>query len=192
MSLKIEDIDTKLDELASDKVKFLLEQTGSIDTAYDQNTEQSKAFSFGGAIETPAMTNIGQEIATKCAGLPLAANFLGSLMRLKKTELEWLSIRDNDILNTPENQNKTNLILKLSFDNLPSHLKQCFSYCCVFPKGWEIKRETLIQLWMAEGFIQPSHRDCKRSIEDIGNDYFQNLLSSSFFQDVEKDKLGDI
>ncbi|XP_026417230.1 putative disease resistance protein RGA1 [Papaver somniferum] len=153
---------------------------------------KSKAFSFGGAVETPTMANIGEEIATKCAGLPLAANFLGSLMRLKKTELDWLSIRDSDVLDTPENQNRINLILKLSFDNLPSHLKQCFSYCCVFPKGWEIKRENLIQLWMAEGFLQPSHRSSKRSTEDIGNDYFQDLLSSSFFQDVEKDALGEM
>ncbi|XP_026458416.1 putative disease resistance protein RGA4 [Papaver somniferum] len=48
---------------------------------------EKRAFSPGGAvIKTPDMLKIGEEIAGKCAGLPLAANFLGSLLRLKSNK----------------------------------------------------------------------------------------------------------
>ncbi|XP_026381027.1 disease resistance protein RGA2-like [Papaver somniferum] len=154
---------------------------------------ERKAFSPGGAVKTPNMLNIGEEIARKCDGLPLAALFLGNLMRLKKNESDWLAIRDNDVFSTPENPNKVIQILKLSYDNLPSHLKRCFSYCCLFPKGWRYHTETLIRLWMAEGFLHPSNGGRNQSSpEDIGKHYLYSLLSNSFFQDVKYDKLGDI
>lgn len=154
---------------------------------------KNKAFSPGGAPETETLTKIGEEIATRCSGLPLAANFLGSLMRLKRKESDWLAIRDNGIFNKPENPNRIIQILKLSFDNLPSHLKQCFSYCSLFPKDWVFYKFSLIELWMAEGFLHVSNgRGYQKSLQDIGNDYFHCLLSNSFFQDVTKDKLGDI
>ncbi|XP_026417432.1 putative disease resistance protein RGA1 [Papaver somniferum] len=152
---------------------------------------KNRAFSPGGAVETLAMSNIGEEISRKCAGLPLAAVFIGNLMRMKQKESDWLAIRDNDVFNTPENPNKIILILKLSYDNLSSPLKKCFSYCSLFPKDYEFNRETLIRLWTAEGFLHPSTGRNQSSLEDIGNYYILSLLSSSFFQDVERGDLDD-
>ncbi|TQD86965.1 hypothetical protein C1H46_027479 [Malus baccata] len=40
---------------------------------------------------------IGEEIAKKCKGLPLAAKTLGSLMRFKKTEKEWQEVLNSKI-----------------------------------------------------------------------------------------------
>ncbi|XP_026438647.1 disease resistance protein RGA2-like isoform X2 [Papaver somniferum] len=157
---------------------------------------KNRAFSPGGASATTTMEIIGKQIAKKCGGLPLAANFFGCLMHSQSEERQWLSIRDNQSLETPGENYSGGIIpiLKLSYDNLPSHLKQCFSYCCLFPKDWRYDRETLIQLWMAEGFIHPpSNGGNRNSLEDIGNDYFLSLLSRSFFQDVTRDlNLGDI
>ncbi|XP_026410026.1 putative disease resistance protein RGA3 [Papaver somniferum] len=154
---------------------------------------KKKAFSPGGASKTTNMKNIGKEIAKKCGGLPLAATFFGGLMHSQKDESHWLSIRDNKSLETPKNQGSGIIpILKLSYDNLPSHLKQCFSYCGLFPKNWVFNKETLIRLWMAEGFLHPPSGGNQNSLEDIGDDYFLTLLSNSFFQDVEKDDPGDI
>ncbi|XP_026417614.1 disease resistance protein RGA2-like [Papaver somniferum] len=155
---------------------------------------EKKLLSQGGAVLTPEMTSIGKHIAEKCDGLPLAANSLGSLMCSRRDESYWLSIVDdiNRLRGTSEHK-KVISILKLSYDNLSYPLKQCFSYCCIFPKDWNINRDLLIRLWMAEGFLLPSGRGDNISLEDIGNEYFEDLVWSSFFQDVQKDEeSGDI
>jgi Leucine-rich repeat (LRR) protein len=48
----------------------------------------------------------------------------------------------------------------------------------------------LIQLWIAQGFIHSSDRTiCP---EDVGHEYFMDLLWRSFFQDIERNEYGDI
>ncbi|XP_021910919.1 putative disease resistance RPP13-like protein 1, partial [Carica papaya] len=54
-----------------------------------------------------------------------------------------------------------------------------------------MKKEQLIQLWMAQGFLQ---EDQAKDIhmEDVGDEYFNILLTNSLFQDVERNELRDI
>ncbi|XP_026400868.1 putative disease resistance protein RGA3 [Papaver somniferum] len=139
---------------------------------------KERTFSPGG--ENPRMVQIGKEIANKCSGLPLAAKMLANIMHSKKGESEWVGIRESDVLDRPEFQSTILPIIKLSYDDLPSMLKQCFSYCSIFPRGWEMNRETLIQIWMAEGFLLPSREGI--NMEDIGDEYFNNLLCHSLLQ----------
>ncbi|XP_026388935.1 putative disease resistance RPP13-like protein 1 [Papaver somniferum] len=153
---------------------------------------EKKAFSPGGAMKNARMTSIGMEIARKCCGLPLGAKFLGSLLRTRNREVDWLSIKENEIWNAPESQSRVMEILKLSYDHLPSHMKCCFSYCAIFPKGREIHRGTLVQMWIAQGFVDTSNVGNRRTIEDIADDYFESLVWSSFFEGVENNILGVI
>ncbi|XP_043692749.1 putative disease resistance protein RGA1 [Telopea speciosissima] len=151
---------------------------------------KNKAFGNGGVEETPKMVAIGKEILKKCRGVPLAAKSLGGLMHIKKDEQEWLSIKNSEIWALPMDKDGILPALKLSYDHLPSPLKQCFLYCSIFPKGAYIFKKHLTQQWMALGFLQPSIGG--RPMEDIGNDYVNYLLCNSFFQDTEKDKIGEI
>ncbi|KAG6400105.1 hypothetical protein SASPL_141593 [Salvia splendens] len=95
---------------------------------------------------------IGMKIATRCQGLPLAANVVGGAL-CNKSEEVWISIEEK-WLSHDEGDHITK-ILKLSFDNLslPS-LKKCFVSCSLFPKGRKIKSQELIEYWMAEGFLE--------------------------------------
>ncbi|XP_058078566.1 putative disease resistance protein RGA3 [Magnolia sinica] len=140
--------------------------------------------------ERPNLVILGKEIVKKCKGVPLAAKSLGSLMYHKTEESQWLFVKESEIWNLPEEENHILPALRLSYYHLPSHLKQCFAYCSLFPKDYRIEKEKLIQLWMAEGFIQSSVRS--NHMENIGGEYFNNLLWRSFFQDVEKDDDGNI
>ncbi|XP_058079936.1 putative disease resistance protein RGA3 [Magnolia sinica] len=150
-----------------------------------------KQRAFGhGRQEHPNLIMLGKEIVKKCGGVPLAAKALGSLMHSKTEEREWLFVKESDIWNLAEEDNHILPALRLSYYHLPPHLKQCFAYCSIFPKDYLIKKEKLIRLWMAEGFIKSSGRS--QQIEDVGGEYFNNLLCRSFFQDVHKNEDGNI
>ncbi|KAF2296408.1 hypothetical protein GH714_037787 [Hevea brasiliensis] len=124
---------------------------------------------------------IGKEIAKKCRGVPLAAKVLGGTMGFNRDKNAWLLIEKSEVLNASHNKDNVVSILKLSFDHLPLYLKSCFAYCSIFPKDFEIAKEELIQLWMAEGLLKPSNKD-------EGYKYFNVLLQNSFFQNVERDQ----
>lgn len=138
----------------------------------------------------PNLVAIGREIVKKCGGVPLAVKTLGSLLYMNTDEQEWLRIQDNDIWEIDQNQNDILPLLRLSYERLPSYLRQCFAYCSMLPKGLEIPREVFINLWIAQGFIHPVNGS--RQLEDIGNRYFNELLSRFCFQEVKEAFDGEI
>ncbi|XP_030936545.1 putative disease resistance protein RGA3 [Quercus lobata] len=141
---------------------------------------------------TPDLETIGRDIAEKCGGVPLVASILGGTMSCKKQKSKWLTIQNSEVWSYLHDSNEMLPILELSFDHLPSlSLKQCFAYCSIFPKDYEIKKEELIELWMAEGFLQPA-QGSSLVMEDIGNKYFNIFLENSLFQDVKKDMYDNI
>ncbi|PON93738.1 NB-ARC domain, LRR domain containing protein [Trema orientale] len=142
-----------------------------------------RAFQQGEEELHPALLPIGQQIVRKCGGLPLAAKALGSLMRFKREIREWLFVRDSELWNLDECESGILSALRLSYFHLPPHLKRCLVFCSIFPRHYEIKKDKLIQLWMAEGLVQSSSR---KPPEDIGNDYFNNLLWMSFFIEIKR------
>ncbi|PRQ45387.1 putative P-loop containing nucleoside triphosphate hydrolase, leucine-rich repeat domain, L [Rosa chinensis] len=116
---------------------------------------------------------------------------LGPMLRSKTTD-EWRSIVNNKIWDLPEGEKRILSILKLSFDELkPSSLKQCFAYCSMFFKDFDIEKDDLIQLWMAQGWLHPCP-DKSLDMEERGNEYFKILLAKSFFQDARKDYGGNV
>ncbi|KAK9269991.1 hypothetical protein L1049_025564 [Liquidambar formosana] len=149
-----------------------------------------RAFSLDEDEVFPSLLPIGKRIVQKCAGVPLAAKTLGSLMRFKREEREWLFVQESELWNACEGENGIFPALRLSFSHLPPHLKRCFAYCSILPKKYVIKKEKLIHQWIAEGLIQPSKES--NTPEDIGNEYFNDLTWMFFFQDVKKSSYGDI
>jgi structure-specific endonuclease subunit SLX1 len=105
-------------------------------------------------------------------------------MRFKRKESEWLRVQGSELWNNDGGENKILLVLKLSFDHLPSHLKRCFAFCAVFPKKFEICKEKLIHQWIAGGLAQRSAHDRVSKPEDIGSDYLNDLLRMSFLEVV--------
>ncbi|XP_050281910.1 putative disease resistance protein RGA3 [Quercus robur] len=148
------------------------------------------AFEEGEELKNASFVEIGKEILNKCAGVPLAIRTIGGLLYFKKTEMEWLSFKINELSKIRHNESDILLTLKLSYDHLASHLKQCFAYCSLFPKDYKIDKSSLINMWMAQGFI--TLHDKKQCPKDVGHEYFMDLLWRSFFQEVEKDELGNI
>ncbi|XVF65662.1 hypothetical protein PTKIN_Ptkin09bG0267500 [Pterospermum kingtungense] len=127
---------------------------------------------------------IGREIIDKCKGVPLALRVIGSLL-VKRTKAEWLKVKDNVLKYLTRQESGILPILKLSYDHLPPHLRQCFAYCSLIPKDTIFEVKQMILLWIAQGFIQPQNED--EDLEDVGYEYFMNFLHRSFFQVAGKD-----
>lgn len=150
---------------------------------------KQRAFQRGEEENYPNLVHIGRQIVRKCRGLPLAAKTLGSLMRIKREEREWLLVAGSDLWSSNLAHSGILPSLMLSYHHLPSPLKRCFAFCSIFPKNYEIKKEKLIHLWMAEGLIP---QEGEVPPEDIGNEYFNDLLWMCFFQEAEKRDGGSL
>ncbi|KAL3812682.1 hypothetical protein ACJIZ3_013950 [Penstemon smallii] len=147
-----------------------------------------RAFATG-VNEDENLIEIGKGIVRKCGGVPLAVKALGSLMRYKISESEWLAIKESEIWQLSDDENGILPALRVSYDNLPLQMRQCFAYCCIFPKDYVMEEQELIQLWMANGFI-PSQGQTDLYL--TGHLIFKELVWRSFFQDVKENFRGNV
>ncbi|XP_030512515.2 putative disease resistance protein RGA4 [Rhodamnia argentea] len=113
-----------------------------------------------------------KEIVSKCGGNPMALRTLGSLLYSKKeNRSDWEQVIDGETWQLP---NDTLTSLRISYDLMPSYLKQRFAYCSIFLKNREfIYPDDVIQLWISNGFIQSGGNN--QELEEIGRQYLEGL-----------------
>ncbi|GAB4842319.1 hypothetical protein Ancab_012289 [Ancistrocladus abbreviatus] len=148
-------------------------------------------FAFTGRDENERqhLEDIGRSIARKCKGLPLAAETLGRAMVVKRTRNEWKNVFDSELWGQEFVRKGLLPPLLLSYIDLPSQIKRCFVYCSIFPKDSRMSKECVIHLWMALGFLS-SDSEGSGEMELNGEDFFNNLVARSFFQDLERSWSG--
>ena len=144
---------------------------------FDKDNEQCKQ-----------LEDLGRKIAKKCKGLPLAVKTLGSLMRFKRGREQWEIVLCSSLWELEDVEKGLFAPLLLSYYDLPSPLKRCFSYCAVFPKDYVFSNDELVSMWMAQGYIEAKEN---MEVEIMAREYFENLAIRSFFQDFEKDADDD-
>ncbi|XP_045819874.1 putative disease resistance RPP13-like protein 1 [Trifolium pratense] len=127
------------------------------------------------------LTGIGREIAKKCYGSPFAAVALGDILRSKLSPDYWNFVLESDIWVLINSDMQP--FIQLTYNYLPSPLKRCFAYCSIFPKKSNIEKNLVVQLWIAEGFIESS-----TDLEKVGEEYFDVLVSRSL---IHRRSIGD-
>nr|XP_034921656.1 putative disease resistance RPP13-like protein 1 [Populus alba] len=176
-------VTTRSENVASVKSTFPSHRLQSLSNDECWLVLKKVAFDGGNFSAYTGLEEFGREIAKKCSGLPLAAKTLGGLLRSKRKGEEWRNILESNLWNSPND--KVLSALQLSYHCLPSYLKQCFSYCAIFPEGYEFNKKDVILLWMAEGFlVQPGGN---KEMEEIGAEFFDDLVSRSFLQQSSRD-----
>ncbi|CAL5088318.1 unnamed protein product [Urochloa decumbens] len=118
---------------------------------------------------------IGMEIVTRCDCLPLAIKTVGGLLCTKKrTFRDWEEVSRSAAWSVAGLPDEVHSAIYLSYADLPPHLKQCFLHCSLFPKDEVIKRVDVVQMWIAEGFVQDD--GTLTLLEDKGNEYYKELV----------------
>ncbi|XP_062182618.1 putative disease resistance RPP13-like protein 1 [Phragmites australis] len=110
---------------------------------------------------------IGRKIAEKLRRSPLAARTVAGQLRRRLDIDFWRRSLNRDLFSD------TMGALWWSYQQLEEHVKQCFTYCSMFPRRYQLQRDELVHLWIAQGFV---------GTEDIGYDCFDVLRSCSFIQ----------
>ncbi|KAF8398842.1 hypothetical protein HHK36_014705 [Tetracentron sinense] len=151
-----------------------------------------KAFVQGNSVTASCPRDLeesGKQIVAKCGGLPLAIVVLGGLLSRKdKIPSVWSKVLESvnwHFINLKQCSD----ILALSYHDLPYYLKSCFLYCGLFPEHCEIRASKLIQLWIAEGFIQQRGEE---TMEDVAEDYLEELIHRSMIQVAKRRSDGGI
>jgi hypothetical protein len=122
------------------------------------------------------LEELAEKIAERLGRSPLAAKVVGSHLKRTMNIEDWKGALALKI----DNLSEPRRALLWSYQKLDPCLQRCFLYCSLFPKGYKYGIEELVHLWVAEGFVDG--RDMNKTMEDIGMDYFNELVSGSFFQ----------
>ncbi|AAD50046.1 Very similar to disease resistance proteins [Arabidopsis thaliana] len=133
------------------------------------------------------MEEIGKQIVVRCGGLPLAITVLGGLLATKSTWNEWQRVCENIksyVSNGGSSNGSKNMlvadVLCLSYEYLPPHVKQCFLYFAHYPEDYEVHVGTLVSYCIAEGMVMPvKHTEAGTTVEDVGQDYLEELVKRS-------------
>lgn len=128
-----------------------------------------------------------KRILEKCEGLPLAIVTIGNLLRKKGAdEIEWNKVHRSLDSESECSIDVSRALSRLTYryNRLPRHLKPCLIYLGIFPEGQLIKRMRLIQLWIAEGFIEEN--------EEVEDDYLNELMDYGVIQVAERSYCGKV
>lgn len=136
------------------------------------------------------LVELGQTIARKCYGLPLAIVVVaGLLLKKDKTRDLWKKVAESVSSYVARDPKQCLDVLALSYKHLPDHLKVCFIYFGAFPEDFEIPVWKLLMLWVAEGFIQQKGQDC---LEDLAEEYLEDLVERNLILVAAKSSNGRI
>ncbi|CAO2141851.1 unnamed protein product [Urochloa humidicola] len=118
---------------------------------------------------------IGAKIAQKLHRSPIAAVAVAKRLRTDRRIEFWETTANLDVLS------KTMGALWWSYQQLGPDTRRCFEYCSTFPRGYKLKQDDLVHIWIAQGFVKTGNKE-RKDMEDLGQSYINELLTFSFLQ----------
>ncbi|KAJ3708982.1 hypothetical protein LUZ61_012687 [Rhynchospora tenuis] len=125
------------------------------------------------------LLDVGKHLVAKCKNNVLCIKLVSGLVRHSLNVDWWRAVLDSDFWEIDEMEGDVLPALRICYEFLPPYLKKCFNYCSLFPTEHIFLKQCLVQIWLSQGFIEPGE---SKELETIGLEYFDELLSRSFFQ----------
>ncbi|XP_037475524.1 disease resistance protein PIK6-NP-like [Triticum dicoccoides] len=141
---------------------------------------------FGGEENCPddLPSEVSKKFLQKCGGVPLAIIAIASLLVGKRVE-DWSMVYTSIGFGYGDTRDIDDMrrILVFSYDDLPCYLRPCLLHLSIFTEDALIMKETLIWMWVAEGFVSEERG---RGLFEIGEGYFSALVNRSLILPVGK------
>ncbi|XP_051115804.1 putative late blight resistance protein homolog R1B-17 [Andrographis paniculata] len=139
------------------------------------------------------LKKFAKDVVKSCRGLPLEIVSVGGLLaNSDMTPTYWENIvKKIYSLSDLGHEEHCLRILSLSYKSLPIHLKPCFLYMRAFPEDDQINVGSLIDFWIAEGFIKSMS---PKTLEETGREFVKCLIDRNliFMRNAETCGIHDL
>ncbi|KAK8447535.1 hypothetical protein SEVIR_8G090100v4 [Setaria viridis] len=130
---------------------------------------------------------IAKSIVDRCHGHPLAIVTIGSLLSSRPRINIWNQTYNQ--LSELSTNDHVRAILNLSYHDLSGDLRNCFLYCSLFPEDYPMSRESLVRLWVAEGFVLSREKNTPEEVAEVN---LMELIHRNMLEVVDCDELGRV
>nr|GLL40877.1 disease resistance protein RPM1-like [Ipomoea trifida] len=148
---------------------------------------------FQGSACPSHLEEISKNILKKCGGLPLAIVAISGVLTSKnKNNIEEWQVFNRHLgfeLEANDRLESIRVILQISFKELPFYLKPCLLYMSIYPENHLIEHNTLIRLWIAEGFVKEREG---RTLEEVAEGYLNELINRSLIHAIQSNDDGSL
>lgn len=135
------------------------------------------------------LVEVATNIVDRCQGLPLAIVSIACLLSSRtQTYYIWKQVY-NQLRSELSKNDHVRAVLNLSYHDLPGDLRNCFLYCSLFPEDYPIPRESLVRLWVAEGFALSKENN---TAEEVAEGNLMELIHRNMLVVVENDEQGRV
>ncbi|XP_066391649.1 disease resistance protein Pik-2-like [Miscanthus floridulus] len=126
------------------------------------------------------------DILKKCGGLPLAIVSIASVLvgyKSPGSKDKWDRVCKS--LGSQMERHPTlegmKHIVTVSYNHLPYELKGCMMYFSIFPEDYVIRKDRLLNRWMAEGLV---HEKRGLTLWEVAESYLDKLLSKNMIEEA--------
>ncbi|CAI9113265.1 OLC1v1013838C1 [Oldenlandia corymbosa var. corymbosa] len=141
---------------------------------------------FGGNGWPAELVDLGTQIYVISGGLPLILVIVTGILKSIMPG-NWKKVLDD--INPGKLQEHCMETLDLSYRHLPDHLKPCLLYFAAFQEDENVSVKSLLQLWMAEGFVREF--GMKRPA-DVAEEYLNDLINRSLVIPTQRKSIGGV
>ncbi|EAZ04096.1 hypothetical protein OsI_26234 [Oryza sativa Indica Group] len=135
------------------------------------------------SLSTEDLEEIGRKIAQRIPELPQLVKVIGATLRSKLEESHWSHLLNSWWWNISDNfEIRVISSLGSCYSVLPGHLRQCVVYCAIFPRNFVFEKDKLVQMWIANGFVQLNNSTGFLRLEDVGGQWFDEIVNRGFLQ----------